>query len=147
MTWSDVFTQWGVDTASRLCVSHSESIAKLGGVVSEMSIKTSEGWNLMCWLMVLHNPSWCSISFIPHYSFHLALPYTFLSLLWIGIQSKCISNWEDMYLSFQFARDWKEGCTAHWPIYVCLWACVGPHVWSGLDQHSPEEIKCTGTIK
>ena len=62
------------------CVSHSDSIAELGWVVSEMSIKSSEGWNLMCWLMMLHNQSWCSISFVPHYSFHLAFPYTYLSL-------------------------------------------------------------------
>jgi len=56
------------------CVSHSDSIAKLGWVVSEMSIKSSEGWNLMCWFDDVHNQSWCSISFVPHYSFHIALP-------------------------------------------------------------------------
>jgi len=76
MTWLD--EKWG--TASWLCVSHSESIAELGWVVSDMSVKSSEGWNLMCWSMMLHNQSWSSISFIPHYSFHLSLPYTFLSL-------------------------------------------------------------------
>ena len=76
--WLWLDEEWG--TASRLCVSHSESIAKLGWVVSEISIKSSEEWNLMWWLMMLHNKSWCSISFVPHYSFCLSLPYTFLSL-------------------------------------------------------------------
>jgi len=76
MTWLD--EEWG--TASRLCVSHSESIAKLGWVVLKLSVKSSEGWNLMCWSMMLHNQSWCSISFIPHYSFFFSLPSACLSL-------------------------------------------------------------------
>ena len=42
--------------------------------------KSSEGWNLMWWWMMLPNQSWCSMSFIPHYSFHLALLCTCLSL-------------------------------------------------------------------
>ena len=62
------------------CVSHSESYAKLRWVVSEMFIKSSEGWNLMWWLMMLPNQSWYSISFIPHYSFCLALLCAHLSL-------------------------------------------------------------------
>ena len=82
--WKDDLIQWLDSMRSgklpQGCVSHSESIAKLGWVVSEMSIKSSEEWNLMCWLMMLHNQSWFSISFVPHYSFHLALPYTCLSL-------------------------------------------------------------------
>ena len=45
MTWLD--EEWG--TASRLCVSHSESIAKLGWVVLEMSIKSSERWCVNRW--------------------------------------------------------------------------------------------------
>ena len=44
------------------------------------NVKSSEGWNLMWWSMMLHNQSWCSISFIPHYSFCLALLCTCLSL-------------------------------------------------------------------
>jgi len=79
MTWLDL--EWG--TASRLCVSHSESIGELGWVVLKMSVKSSEGWNLMCWSMMLHNQSWCSISFIPHYSFLLSFP---------PLVSPCISH-------------------------------------------------------
>jgi len=65
---------------SHSVVSHSESDAELRWVVSEISVKSSEGWNLMWWVMMLPNQSWCSISFSPHYSFHLALLCTCTSL-------------------------------------------------------------------
>ena len=80
--WNDDLIWWLDLMGSGIqgCVSHSEPNAKLRWVVPEMSIKSSEGWNLMWWSMMLHNQSWCSISFFPHYSFHLALFNTCLSL-------------------------------------------------------------------
>jgi len=78
MTWSDDWLneEWG--TASR-CVSHSESIAELGWVVLKLSVKSSEGWNLMCWSMMLHTNLDAHI-LVPHFSFLFILPSACLSL-------------------------------------------------------------------
>jgi len=77
---NDDLTWWVSGILHQGCVSHSDSIPKLWWVVSEMFIKSSEGWNLMRWVMILPNQSWCSISFVPHYSFHCALLCTHISL-------------------------------------------------------------------
>ena len=103
--WKDDLIQWLDLMRSGIlpqgCVSHSESIAKLGWEVSEMSVKSSEGWNLMWGSMMLHNQSWCSTSFsTPASPLHLASPFpvtnntSFRTNEWVqkDVPTRVISN-------------------------------------------------------
>jgi len=75
MTWLD--EEW---ILAHGCVIHGESDAEWEWVVPKISVKSSKGWFLRWWVMMPPNQSWCSISFILHYSFHLALLCAQLSL-------------------------------------------------------------------
>jgi len=75
MTWSNDLTQWGVGYCLKAVCDHSESIAELGWVVSEISIKSSEGvtWCVDWWCCTTNLDA--PYPFFPHYTFLFVLPY------------------------------------------------------------------------